>query len=81
MLLLYTYLQVKLLLALLGGPAVLVLSLYLSNLSSLAGPGSALLVFVHFFGKLVQLFGHEISGGFDTAEDTDGWTGPGSRGN
>ena len=50
---------------------VSIFSVWLSGVASIGGSGSAIMIFLHCFGKLIQLFGHDISNKHDYADE---WT-------
>lgn len=55
--------------ALFGIPIVSVFAVWLSGVASVGGTGSAIMIFLHCFGKLIQLFGQDISNKYDYADE------------
>jgi uncharacterized membrane protein YhdT len=61
--------QVNFLLAVIGAPAIAAFSVFMTRSAMMSGSGSVIVVFLHGFRKLLQIFGDDIHGGFDPHDD------------
>jgi uncharacterized membrane protein YhdT len=61
--------QVNFLLAVIGAPAIAAFSVFMTRSAMMRGSGSVIVVFLHGFRKILQIFGDDIHGGFDPHDD------------
>lgn len=62
--------QLNFLLAVIGAPSIAAFSVFMTRSAMMTGSGSVIVVFLHGFGKLLQIFGDDIhGGGYDPHDD------------